>query len=109
MEGHLSFIFEKNIIYWKEGKLLDGNYSDTNFVFRSNIYWNVTTTNFNFDKFTFQDWQQKKGQDAGSLIADPMFEDASKDNYKFKPGSPINKIGFTPFDYSNFGVRPIKK
>jgi len=108
-EEHLSFIFEKNIVYWKEGKLLDGNYSGTNFIFRSNIYWNVTTTNFNFDKFTFDEWQKKKGQDLGSIIADPMFEDTSKDNYRFKAGSPINKIGFTPFDYSNFGVRTGKR
>ncbi|MCX7872392.1 MAG: right-handed parallel beta-helix repeat-containing protein [Verrucomicrobiae bacterium] len=107
-ETHLSFIFEKNIVYWRDGKLLDGNYSGTNFIFRSNLYWNVSTTNFTFDKYTFEDWQKKKGQDSGSIIANPMFEDIVKDNYKFKQDSPVSKIGFAPFNYSNSGVRPKK-
>lgn len=104
-EAHLSFVFEKNIVLWKEGKLLDGNYSGTNFILRSNIYWNGTGTNILFDKFSFEDWQKNKGQDVGSLIADPMFVDPERDNYNLKPNSPAGKIGFKPFDLSKVGIR----
>lgn len=105
-EEHLSFRFEKNIVLWKEGKLLDGNYSGTNYIFRSNIYWNETTTNIMFDKYTFADWQKVQKQDLDSLIADPMFVDPAKDDYRLKQGSPAPKIGFSPLNLSNVGVRP---
>ncbi|MGC8743042.1 MAG: hypothetical protein ACP5T0_04090 [Verrucomicrobiia bacterium] len=104
-EQHLSFIFEKNIVLWKEGKLLDGNYSGTNFIFRSNLYWNGTGTNILFEKLTLAEWQKNRNQDAGSIIADPMFIDPENGNFSIKPGSPVEKIGFKPFDLSYVGPR----
>jgi hypothetical protein len=104
-EQHLSFIFERNIVLWKEGKLLDGNYTGTNFIFRSNLYWNGTGTNILFEKLTLSEWQKNRNQDIGSIIADPMFVDPENGNYGFRPGSPVEKIGFKPFDLTSVGVR----
>jgi hypothetical protein len=55
-----------------------------------------------FKDMTFAQWQAS-GQDAHSLIADPLFENPEKGNFRLKPGSPAEKIGFRPFDVSKAG------
>jgi parallel beta-helix repeat protein len=103
-EEHLSFTFENNIVLFKTGNLLDGNYSGTtsNYLFRSNLYWNEAGGDFKFIKGSFADWQAK-GQDAQSVIADPLFEDPAQGSFRLKPGSPAQKIGFKPFDINKVG------
>ena len=53
---------------------------------------------------TFADWQ-KMGYDAHTAIADPMFVDAARDDYRLKPGSPAFKLGFLPIDACQIGPR----
>lgn len=38
-EPHLSFTFERNIVYWSGGELLAGTWDDLNFAFDNNLYW----------------------------------------------------------------------
>jgi hypothetical protein len=102
-EPHLSFTFAQNIILWDSGKLFDGRWSDTNVILARNLYWDTRGTPTNFAGKSFASWQQG-GQDAGSVIADPMFVAPGQGDFRFRPGAPVTKIGFRPFDHSKAGV-----
>ncbi len=103
-EEHLSFTFEQNIVYWSEGGLLDGNWSGdmSRYVLRKNLYFHAGGKDIIFAGKKFEDWQ-KTGQDAGSLIADPLFTNPEKNDFSRKAGSPAEKIGFRPIDLSKTG------
>jgi len=103
-EDHLSFTFERNIVYWKEGPLLGSNWSGNNYRLDYNLYWNASGQPITFAGMTLEEWQQK-GQDLHSIIADPLFEDPDRGDFRLKPGSPAEKIGFQPIDYDRAGRR----
>ena len=103
VEDHLSFTFENNIVYWNTGPLLSGRWTQIKVKMRNNCYWNASGEEVKPAGMTFEDWQ-KRGQDAGSTIADPMFVDAENLDFRLKPDSPALKIGFKPFDYIKAGV-----
>ena len=48
--------------------------------------------------------RQAAGQDAGSVVADPLFQNPSARDFRLRPGSPALALGFHPFDYSQAGV-----
>lgn len=102
-EEHNSFTFENNVVYWKSGPLLNGNWRNLHFVTRSNLYWNTSGEPVKFHEFTLEEWQ-KQGQEIGSIIADPLFVDPDSGDFHLQPGSPALKVGFKPFDYSKAGV-----
>ncbi|MEY4482850.1 MAG: hypothetical protein RL693_302 [Verrucomicrobiota bacterium] len=120
-EPRLRFKYERNIVVWEpEVPLLDGGEwnwklndppargepKDTA-IFRNNLYWPtdgkkpalLTKTHF-----TWEEWR-KMGRDAGTIFADPMFEDLAKRDFRLKADSPAAKIGFKPWDLSLAGVR----
>ncbi len=104
VEKHLSFTFERNLVIWtNDSPLLGGPWDKIQLVTRSNCYWNAGGGKVDFVGKPFADWQAR-GQDAGSLIADPLFEDALRHDFRLKSGSPANKIGFKPFDPALAGV-----
>jgi hypothetical protein len=49
-----------------------------------------------FAGMTFSQWQEK-GMDKNSLIADPLFVNPDKFDFRLKEDSPAFKIGFVPF------------
>ncbi len=102
-EEHLSFTFERNIVYWKEAALLRGNWSD-NFVIDHNLYYDASGKPPRFLDMTLAEWQAK-GHDTHSLVADPLFVNPGKDDFRLRPGSPAARIGFQPFDISGAGRR----
>jgi hypothetical protein len=48
---------------------------------------------------------QAEGWDKHSLIADPMFVDWQKDDFRLKPESPAFKLGFEAIPVEEIGIR----
>jgi parallel beta helix pectate lyase-like protein len=103
IEDHKTFTFEKNIVYWTTGTLLNYYWEDDGFEITSNTYWLTTGGPIDFVGMTFAEWQAS-GRDAGSQVADPLFVDPENGDFSLLPGSPAPDVGFVPFDYSLAGV-----
>ncbi len=103
-EEHLSFRFERNVVGWQEGKLLHGNFSGTNYVFDSNLYWPPSGQEARFAEWSWDEWRQR-GQDVHSQIAEPRFMDPGADDFRLRGDSPALRLGFRPFDLRDVGPR----
>jgi hypothetical protein len=103
VEDHLAFTFRNNIVYYKEGDLLFGNWQDKNVKPESNLYWNAAGKPAEFCGMPLDKWQAT-GKDAGSKVADPKFVDPEHYDFHLQADSPAPSIGFKPFDYSQAGV-----
>jgi parallel beta-helix repeat protein len=95
MEEHRSFVFERNIVCWREGPLLGGNWSDGHFLLDFNLYWNAAGSPFGFAGQSLAEWQGR-GQDVHSVIADPLFADAEHYDFRLPRGSPARGLGIKP-------------
>ena len=104
VEEHLSFTFENNIVYYNTGKLLSGPWTKVKINMDKNCYWNAAAKPIDFAGKEFGAWQKETGRDKNSIIADPQFTDAEKFDFRLQNDSPVDKIGFKPFDYSKAGV-----
>lgn len=108
VEEHLSFTYRNNIVYWKDGDLIAaGTAKDDKVRLESNLYYVTSGQPPTFQGLSLEEWQ-KLGQDPGSIVADPLFEDVDPErgryDFRLKPNSPALKIGFKPFDYRKAGV-----
>ena len=87
-----------------------------------NLYYDASGKPPMFLGLGFEQWKEKtteywrntikredKGLDADSIVADPMFVDPQKGDFRLKPESPAFKLGFRPIDLSTVGVRPREK
>ncbi len=106
-EEHRSFTFAQNIVVFDRGETLGGVWTGTtaNFLLQGNLYWDYSgrPVTFTTKKLSLADWQ-KTGQDVGSTIADPLFVDAAKRDFRLRPESPALARGFKPIDTSLMGV-----
>ncbi|MBP7933799.1 MAG: right-handed parallel beta-helix repeat-containing protein [Phycisphaerae bacterium] len=103
VEEHLSFTLVGNIVYWDTSELLSGKWNDANVKTERNLYWDASGKPVTFAGKTLEQWQAT-GQEAGSVVADPLFVDAGRRDFRLRDGSPAAKIGFKPFDYGRAGV-----
>jgi hypothetical protein len=104
VEEHLSFTFERNIVYWETGPLLAGPWTKVRINMDSNCYWNTAGQEVTFAGLSLDQWRQQYKHDEHSIIADPGFVDAKNLDFHLKPDSPALKIGFMPFDYGKAGA-----
>lgn len=103
IEPHLSFVFEKNIVYWDRGSLLAGPWDRIRFESRNNCYWQAAGEPVLFAGRSLPEWQ-KLGHEAGSLVADPKFRSPQTGDFTLGEDSPVWKLGFEPVDVSQAGV-----
>ncbi len=111
--------FEGNIVYYPDqggsGKMLNGNHLNlTTNIFNRNVYWagrekngavrEVFMNRHAKEGMTFDLWQ-KDGGDTDSVIADPLFVDPVKGNYRLKPDSPALKMGFVQLPFEEMGLQ----
>lgn len=102
-EEHLSFTFERNIVYWSEGPLLASNWKG-GCKLDYNLYWRTGGEPFDFAGMSLEDWRES-GQDEHSLIADPLFMAPDRDDFRLKPDSPAFGLVFKPIDLTTVGPR----
>ncbi|MDX2442424.1 MAG: right-handed parallel beta-helix repeat-containing protein [Bacteroidales bacterium] len=103
VEDHLSFTFDKNIVYYEKGVLFQGPWDKIEVTIDSNLYWNTESPEIDFAGSDFKKWK-KTGKDQHSLIEDPLFIDAESYDFHFHRTKAIKKIGFVPFEYEKAGV-----
>jgi hypothetical protein len=104
LEAHVSFSFSNNIVYWRQGDLLNGSYK-SNVVFDANLYWQADQAPFNFGGRDLAAWQ-KLGQDRHARVADPLFVNPARDDFNLQPASPAFGLGFKALNLRGVGVRP---
>ena len=123
VEPHVSVYFERNIVYWEQGVLMQNAKPDVPYEFHVNpnredismsdtavLDWNIyfnpsmPADSLRFGKETFAEWQAR-GNDVHSLYSDPLFVDPAAHNYSLRPGSPAFKFGFEQIDMSGVGPR----
>jgi hypothetical protein len=103
-EEHLSFTFDHNIVIFENGMPLGKNYTNGNYKFDYNLYWDVSGKPFLFAGYDFEEWQEE-GQDVHSLIADPLFRDARGYDFRLSKKSPAYALGIEPLqDFSKVGL-----
>jgi hypothetical protein len=102
-EEHLSFTFERNIVYFDRGTLFGSSWKNDRFKLTRNLYWRTDGKPIvGWNNTPWPDWQAK-GHDVDSRVADPMFVDAERFDFRLKPGSPAEKLGIQPIDLTGVG------
>jgi hypothetical protein len=94
-EGHTSFAFERNIVYWNDGPMFKWQDEGWNMVFDRNVYWRTDGKDVMTEGMDFRQWQAT-ANDPRSVFADPLFRDVSSDDFGLQPGSPALALGFHP-------------
>ncbi len=103
-EPDLSFTFEGNIVYYDSGALLGSNWTGSQFRMNRNVYWDARGGTVTFAGSDLTAWRAR-GQDADSLVADPMFANPSGYDFTVLPESPVWKLGWKKIDMSGVGPR----
>jgi parallel beta-helix repeat protein len=105
-EDHISFTFDGNIVYFDSGGLLGNNWTGNQFHMNHNVYWDARGGPVLFSGGSLAEWRQR-GQDADSLVADPLFVNAANYDFTLLPDSPAWKLGWKKIDMSTVGPREV--
>lgn len=98
-------LFARNIVVWKSGPLIKENdWPGFATLWDYNLYFREGGGPVQFMKYSPDQWRAK-GLDEHSVIADPLFVDPARRDFRLKPDSPALKLGFKPIDLSRVGPR----
>lgn len=102
--------FRRNIVYYRDPKAHLFKLRDVPFSHNewdANVYWHRGRPVRLLVKGTAEesDWEawQELGEDRHALVADPLFMDPEKDDYRLRPDSPALKLGFEPIPIEKIG------
>ncbi|MCX6927302.1 MAG: right-handed parallel beta-helix repeat-containing protein [Verrucomicrobia bacterium] len=99
-------VFARNLVVWQEGPLIkEQDWPSFATLWDYNLYWQSRGEPFRFLRYTFAEWNSK-GLDVHSVIADPLFVDPAKHDFRLRPESPAFKLGFREIDLHDVGPRP---
>jgi parallel beta-helix repeat protein len=106
--GGFELAFRRNLVFHQDGKPV-GGYGNGNWgrgvcAFDDNLYWNTNGAPPQFGDQSLAQWREL-GHDKACLLADPLFVDPDKGDFQLRPGSPVERIGFDPWDFSSAGPR----
>jgi len=106
LEAHDSFHFHRNILLSDNGGVtFTGNWKENRATVDRNLYYDLKTkTKIKFVDGDFKAWR-KRGLDVHGKLADPLFVNAKKADFRLKPKSPALKLGFLPIDLTGVGPR----
>jgi hypothetical protein len=107
-------VFTRNIVAWikPDAKMVRfGSVSFEHNLTESNLYWHAGLPLKTGQKPkpgqppATDEWAawQANGLDRHSLVADPLFENADKNDFRLKKDSPALKLGFEPIPFEKIG------
>jgi parallel beta-helix repeat protein len=106
-EPHRSLTLERNIIYPGKGRALGGAWAQGEVALDHNLYFDTQGRELRLGSKTFTDWQTA-GYDKGSTVADPLFVDPARYDFRLRPESPALQLGFKEIDMRAVGPRTLK-
>ena len=107
-------VFRRNIVYLTQGELLMA-YGERSLNERlaakeplgdwdQNLYWHTGGAEaLRFYQRSLAQWQGL-GLDPHSRVADPLFRDVARHDFRLEPTSPARALGFQPLDLSHVGL-----
>ena len=102
--------FVRNIVVFRRGNLIRFNrYHDKVLTACDrNVYWKIGEDIEKAEgpvtpKGPLAAWREA-GYDPQSVVADPLFVDPDRDDYRLRPDSPALELGFQPIDIARMGV-----
>lgn len=102
VEDHVSFAFNRNVVWWLgDAPLAEGDWS-TRITARDNLYWHGGAP-VEFPDGKDLAARRAAGLDRGSRVADPLFADPAAGDFDLPPDSPAFAMGFEPLDLSSTG------
>jgi hypothetical protein len=102
-EPHISFTFERNIVFYDRGALMGNQWADDRVILDGNLYWNrAGEVRFPGNR-ALVDWRTVTGHDQHSIVADPQFLDPVNHDFRLTAHSPAFQMGFVTFDPSKAG------
>ena len=69
-EPHISFLFERSIVYFDPGRLLGSDWNGDRFAMNNNLYFEARTPDIRFAGKSFEEWKAP-GHDAKSIVRRP--------------------------------------
>ena len=115
-EPHITMALTNNVFWWRSPAAHPytgwGSFEamTKNVPANGNVYWSsggFVSPN-GFHGRSWEEWR-KAGQDVDGAIADPLFVDPAKGDWRLRSGSPALKAGFVPFDWRRAGVEKADK